>query len=153
MNRNPLNTIYKACFAIIVAGLASSCSFFRSEQPAEATKTESVTEPEPQERVSVPVEKLDRRPVKSGIEILWQIPQKAVEGFVVKYGFSSEDLKYAVKVPAAEIEKFEHPVHGFVYRYLLEDIPEDEKVYITVSAYEGALESEPSAIFVVKPLK
>ncbi len=103
----------------------------------------------------VAIEELERKQFEktADIEVLWQIPEQPVDGFVIRYGYERDQLDRIVEVPADLLEKIEDPAQGIAYRYLLHDIPTEKRVYLTVSAYKDKLESEPSAVFVVEPDK
>ncbi len=87
------------------------------------------------------------------VEIVWEIPKDSVDGFVIRYGFSRTDLRYSERVQSAELDRMEDPKFGFVYRYVLKNMPPEKTVFVTLAAFTGALESEPSSVFEVVPVK
>ena len=107
----------------------------------------------PQERVSVPVEKLPsaRERETSSIELMWQIPKDPVTGYRINYGYSRTMLDKTKEVNASSIEKFKDSVHGDVYRLFIEDVPADRSTFVSITAIEGGKESAPSAPVEVRP--
>lgn len=87
------------------------------------------------------------------VEVIWAIPKDPVEGFVVRYGYSKGELKFEDKVASAALDRYDDPKHGFVYRYVLRNVPTDRSVYVTLSAYNGKDLSAPSPVFEVAPSK
>ena len=143
-----------AFISLLLAAGLNGCGWFGSTAaPAPQAEAETPTAGAPLPGTPLAVEKL-QRPQKSAptdVEILWEIPQQPVDGFVIRYGFSRSGLDKTVKVKAMDIEKIDDPVHGPVIRYLLKDIPSDKRIYITVSAYSGDKESDASGMFEVAP--
>jgi hypothetical protein len=87
----------------------------------------------------------------SQIEIIWEIPKEPVDGFVIHYGFSKDHLEKVVRLKAGEIEKYEDPKFGFVYRYKLKDIPKNKSVFVALATFQGGVTSELSEVFPVTP--
>jgi len=83
----------------------------------------------------------------SDIEVLWQIPTQPVEGFIINYGFDKTALDQHVKIATQDLEKFEDPKYGFVFRYVLGDIPLSKTIYVSIAAYNGSKVSRPSEVF------
>jgi len=114
----------------------------------------AASEQSAEKHTTVAIEKLERprRPAVSDVEILWEIPNKPVDGFVIRHGYSRDNLENSARIAAGDVEKVEDPVHGTVYHYLLKNLPPDKKVYITVSAFVGSAESAPSTTLEVEPV-
>ena len=137
----------------------SACSLLSGNTPP---TPEAVTT-KPSETTSVPTNAATPKTAKvtieslaekksstlSDIEILWQIPVQPVEGFVINYGYDKAILDLNVKIATKDLEKFEDPKHGFVYRYVLGDVPLSKTVYVSIAAYNGTKVSLPSEIFPV----
>lgn len=85
----------------------------------------------------------------SDIEVLWQIPTQPVDGFVIQYGYEKNTLDQQVKIATKDLEKFEDSKFGFVFRYVLGDLPLSKTVFVTISAYTGEKVSHPSEVFTV----
>jgi hypothetical protein len=83
------------------------------------------------------------------LEMKWPIPETPVDGYVLRYGFSADNLEFQVKLKTEELEKFEDPVHGFAYHYLLREVANDKPLFITIAAYRGAEESAQSRVYTV----
>jgi len=147
--------IFLCCAAML---LLSACGLFGDKQPvavedegSEAKQTAAKQEPRPERRktTTVDVEKLQSadEAARSEIEIMWGIPSDPVEGFVIRYGYEEERLEFSETIQAAQVEKLEDPVHGFVYRHHLKNIPSDKEIFLTISAFKQNEESPPSRVF------
>lgn len=87
----------------------------------------------------------------SRVEVIWAIPQEPVDGYVVRYGYTRDDLKFEEKIPAEKLDRYEDPQYGFVYRHVLKDVPPNSTVFVSLSAYTGRNTSPPSTVFEVGP--
>ncbi|MCB0328584.1 MAG: hypothetical protein KDD70_02940 [Bdellovibrionales bacterium] len=67
------------------------------------------------------------------VEVLWKIPEEPVEGFVLKYGFDRQSLSEEIALGLNQIEKYDDPEFGFVYRYVLKNIPPSQKVFVRLA--------------------
>jgi len=85
------------------------------------------------------------------VEILWQIPSIAVDGFVIEYRTDRQLQPTKVKVTAAELQKLEDAQLGYVYRYVLPKVPEKSLVTVRLASYIGETVSATSEPFVVEP--
>ena len=83
----------------------------------------------------------------NAVELLWQIPTQPVDGFVIKLGYSHDHLDKELRVTTSALERFEDPKHGYVYRYVLHDIPRTHPLYVTMAAFRGDVVSAASEIF------
>ena len=88
----------------------------------------------------------------NAVELLWQIPTQPVDGFVIKLGYSRDHLDKELRVTTSALERFEDPKHGYVYRYVLSDIPRTHPLYVTIAARRGDAVSAPSEIFELQAL-
>ena len=156
-------------FLLLVSALLplSSCSFverntiglFRNEDSQNGFSSPAVAavKPDP-ETVAVevrPAVKHIEPPAapNTRVEIVWEIPKDPVDGFVIRYGFNKADLRFSEKVPSGELDRLEDPKFGFVYRFVLKNMPPERTVFVTLAAYSGREESEPSPVFEVNPIK
>ena len=136
--------------------LMTSCAYIKdSLSPAAESSTASEQTQELPARGTaskVAIEDLSERQAKtlSDVEVIWQIPEKPVEGYVIKYGFNKYNLDREIKLLTTELEKFEDRRHGFVYRHVLGGIPLNQTVYVSVAAFEGEVVSRSSKIFEVR---
>lgn len=138
--------------------LLSSCAFIESNQetlwgsaPKTGQEPGTAQTGSPASTSKVAVEDLaaQKGGTLSDIEILWQIPEKEVEGFVLRYGFSRDSLDREAKVSSGELEKFEDPKFGFVYRYILTSVPLNRNLFVSISAFNQGKTSRPSQIIEV----
>ena len=142
--------------SLVAAGCLSGCTLFsgtpapEAEQSAEAAAA-AAAEGNPPAVSSGTIDRGATAFSLSDVEVLWEIPQKSVDGFVVRYGYNREALDGQVKLAAGEVEKLDDPVHGLVYHYVLRNVPPDKKVFVTVSAFQGQRESQPSVLLEVEP--
>lgn len=88
---------------------------------------------------------------RSSIEILWELPAEPIDGFTVRYGESHEALTTERRLAVSEVEKVEDPVRGKLYRYVIPDIPNSQRLFVSISAFKGETESTPSRVFEVAP--
>ena len=89
-------------------------------------------------------------PRANDVEIIWEIPKKAVEGFVIHYGTNGKQLSEELQVLSAELEKFDHPEFGPVYRYYLRNQAPNASLFVSISAFDENGVSDPSAVMEVK---
>ena len=135
-----------AVLALGACNLTTPRNVSRRELRREAATKEKSLAP-------VPVEALD---VQNGVaatdvEILWIPPTDPVDGFVVRYGYSKDDLNETVKIPLAEAEIINDPKHGNVMHYIIRDVAADKKLYITLSIFIGDTVFLPDEMFVANP--
>lgn len=141
-----------AAIAVLLFLLAcgSSRNQIEPEEPQESTEeVEQQDQSAPPKTSKVDIEKLEAGPPVTDIEIVWAIPEKPVEGFILRYGYSREKLDQSVKLMSKDTEKFEDPAHGFAYRYHLRKIQADKSLYVSIAAFDGAQQSAPTDVFEV----
>jgi hypothetical protein len=90
-------------------------------------------------------------PIKSdvkrhGLQVTWQVPSEAVDGFIVRFGERPDSLKQEKRVPIDSLKQDDDPEFGPVYRYTIADIPADSSLYVSVAAYKGDRLSEFSQV-------
>ena len=88
--------------------------------------------------------------MQSGVEIVWETPKEAVDGFVIHYGYSSDKLESEVKVPVADLEKKEDPEHGSVFRYVLGNLDPERDVFVSLASIRQETVSPFSQVFEIK---
>ncbi len=143
----------------------SSCSLFTggsSESPEDASdmNQEAMTgeDLEAPSLSKVPIEELPQSDGSSSndtsldkVEILWKIPEEAADGFIMHYGFAADALTYRLRLQTSEIEQYQDPQFGPVFRYIIADLPPEKTVYISLQTIRGDVVSEPSEVFEVAP--
>lgn len=153
-----LNFGIRLFFSSLLLYPLTSCSLFQGgftdsadqvgeKSPQDTHKTE--TQPPTTSRVGIEDLKKKKESTLSDIEIVWQIPREIVEGFIIRFGYDKNDLNQQVRIEAKDLEKFEDPQHGFVYRYVIGDIPLGQVVYLSIAAFTGEKISKPTDIFEV----
>ena len=139
--------------------LLPGCSYFGSK-PDQAIQDEAAVRKlalkkhkSKPKTAMVGVEELEtpRKGAKSSVEMTWEIPEIAVEGYIIRYGYAETDLSSQITVKVSELEKYEDPVHGFTYRYHLDQIDRDKPLFLTISAFSTGEESPPSRVYTVAP--
>ncbi|MBX7143760.1 MAG: hypothetical protein K1X79_04865 [Oligoflexia bacterium] len=128
--------------------------------PATAPEPEtSVVKPEPSQDTTPTTETLAQTPPSTAtrsaiqatqVELLWEIPKDAVDGYIIRYGLDREKLDHVKRVPASALERFEDSKLGFVYRYVLSDVPEKSSVFVSLSAFVGEHVSTQSQVLELK---
>lgn len=79
---------------------------------------------------------------EAGIEVTWEVPSEPVDGFVIRYGEDSTNLSKEATIFRSELREERDSQYGPVYRYILRDIPESGRVYVSVAAFKGDVISD-----------
>lgn len=72
-----------------------------------------------------------------GIQLTWEVPGEAVDGFVIRYGESRSSLPKEIKIAASQLHEESDPEYGPVYRYVLKDITSGSPMFFSIAAYKG----------------
>lgn len=138
------STILISTFSILLATAPlGGCGWLRWSSTTSAKKAEPVVKRPGRLSVS-------QARSTSDIEVLWEIPSAPVEGFIISYGFGEEEeMTHRVKVRASELNRYEDQRYGFVYRFVLRDIPVDRSLKVVISSFIGDKVSEASKTIVV----
>ncbi|MBX7138222.1 MAG: hypothetical protein K1X83_09575 [Oligoflexia bacterium] len=95
---------------------------------------------------AIQVEKVEQQKDRSDVEILWAVPDEALEQYVIRYGYTREKLDFELRLRTAQIEKVNDPKHGEVYRYILENIPKDRELFVSLGGEKNGVLSAPSEV-------
>jgi len=137
------STILISTFSILlVTAPISGCGWLRWSSASSTKRAETVVKRPG--RVTPPVQK-----ATSDVEVLWEIPTAPVDGFIISYGYGEEEISHRVKVKATELNRYEDHRYGFVYRFILRDIPTDRSLKVVISSFSGDKVSEASKVIVV----
>lgn len=118
---------------------ASGCSLFQSSpQNVESAKIL-------EEKALVEAQHAPEAP-KQGIEVLWETPSEPVDGFIIRYGSSPNSLTKEVTLSATDIKEVNDPEYGPVYRYLIRDVENAKKLYVSIAAVKGQVVSDFSEV-------
>ena len=110
------------------------------------------TEKQPTPPREVPISAYQRPGLGSEkIELTWKIPSEEVDGFVIHYGFDRQKLGSEIQVKVEDLEQYDHPQYGPVYRYYLENLPKTKTAYVAISALKDSYVSNPSEVFEISP--
>ena len=133
----------------------------QTQAPAQAKKTTStfqssthrtdVMAGETKPTTTIEVEKLhpEKKQKKSLVEIIWAIPKEPVDAYVIKYGYSKESLDHQTTLNVKDIEKYEDKHHGYVYRYFVQDVPDKDKIFVSMASVKGNNTSAFTEVFEV----
>jgi hypothetical protein len=86
-----------------------------------------------------------------GIEIVWQASNEPVKKYHIYYGTDINSLEFHVEVPFVALDRFEHPVYGPSYSYVLTGVPSNKEIFVSLSAENHFGESTRSAPIKVEP--
>ena len=134
----------------IVCGLIcslSACSLFSSE-PVARRKDASAAGP----AARVPVQQLDSEKADN-LEIVWQASDEGVKTFVIRYGMNPETLTEEIRVDAAQVERYEDPEYGPVFRHVLKNLPTGRSIFVSIASINEFGTSVPSSVFEVQAEK
>ena len=87
---------------------------------------------------------------QSDVEIVWQVPEESVDGFVLYYGYEEAALDSEVSVSVDQIEQLDDPDYGKLYRYVLEGVVPDKTVYVAIASVQGDTTSERSEVIAIE---
>lgn len=109
---------------------ASGCSLFTSSPTG--VDSQKILE----ERALVEAQTAPEAP-KQGIEVTWEMPSEPVDGFIIRYGSSPNSLSKEVTISARDIKEERDPEFGPVYRYLIRDVENAQKLFVSIAAVKG----------------
>ena len=144
------------CIRLFVIGLvllSSGCTNFWITESDNSVQNSDQRRGEPfQSSANAAAREQQRTPppapaVTPDVLVIWAIPTSAVDRYTIRYGFTRESLSESVTVTTDALEKYQDPVHGFVYKYVLKGVPEDRSVFVSLTAHTGSESSPPSATF------
>ena len=119
--------------------LVSGCSLFHSSAPnSDSTRIL-------EEKALVEAQHAPEAP-KQGIEVLWETPSEPVDGFIIRYGSSPNSLTKEVTLSATDVKEVNDPEYGPVYRYLIRDVENVKKLYVSIAAVKGQVVSDFSDV-------
>jgi hypothetical protein len=91
------------------------------------------------------------RALYDDIEVIWEIPKTQVDGFIIEYGRPNSTSHKRERVQTAQLERFDHPRFGYVYRHTLRGVPSTSEVEVFIRAYRDETISESSQAIIVPP--
>jgi hypothetical protein len=117
----------------------SGCSLFQPSSPtSDSTKVL-------EEKALVEAQHAPEAP-KQGIEVTWETPSERVDGFIIRYGASPNALTKEVTISATDIREVNDPQYGPVYRYLIRDVENAKKLFVSIAAVKGQAVSNFSEV-------
>ncbi len=143
---------------LIFVTLLSGCSFIL-EEPAKGKKELIATGGTASTTSSVKIEEFSEKsttPTPSEIDfiqIMWRVPEDQVDSYRIKYGPEDKKDRNELRLDQRDLKVVIHPEFGKVYQALIPMNHSEERIFVSVSAIAGGVESEPSAVQEVQPLK
>jgi len=152
---------------VIAAATASSCGFIERntigifgaqsepEQAASSADQAPLAAPIENIKTSVNIEKLEPQKITDAgsVELVWSASDHGVDSFLINYGSSRDKLNQQLKLTNSDIEIYQDPSEGKVYRYVMKDIPKDKRMFVSVTAVRGETHSQPSEVMEVSAEK
>lgn len=149
--RKIFTSIARLCIPLPVISLCaitlslSGCSLFESGSPN--NEQQAV-----QERALIEAHVAPEAP-KQGIEITWEVPSEGVDGFIIRYGSSPSSLSKEVTISATDIREERDSEFGPVYRYLIRDVENADRLFVSIAAVKGQNISNFSEVIEAQPDK
>lgn len=132
---------------IITLSLASSgCSAISSLFKPEPAK-------DPKKSSSHPASVKSEVSAADGIELVWKTPSEAVDGFIIRYGYSKDALNRTARLPISSLTSSQDIEFGSVYRYVIKPVEAGKIVYVSLASFKGENISEFSEVYEEGPLK
>lgn len=119
--------------------LASGCSLFQSS-PRTSDSSKLI-----EEKALIEAQSAPEAP-KQGIEVTWETPSEPVDGFIIRYGSSPTSLTKEVTLSATDIREVNDPEYGPVFRYLIRDVENSNKLFVSIAAVKGQSVSDFSEV-------
>lgn len=107
----------------LAALLFSGCSLFKTEAPVSAPAAAPV--------VATPA------PIRHAIWVKWQVPSEAVDGFIIRYGGAPDALTKEVTLSTIDLAEENDAKYGPIYRYLIKDVENFDRVFVAIAAIKG----------------
>lgn len=151
--KRPLTHLMVATLLTVQTGCSLTGSIGLSDKQLPQESHDSTESPpgEQSELSLVPLRRGEKgyRQRYSSVEIAWLIPREPVDGFIIKYDLEEEGASHQVTVPISQLQREEDSAQGPIYRYLLDEIPQDREIRFTISSYRGSMVSAPSPLQIV----
>lgn len=129
------------CLFLLLALPFSGCSsvFWGDNSP----ETKKALPAEAQVKVQQPPSQ------KTNVELSWLVPETAVDGFVVFYGYAADMLEFQERVAIEDLKKIQDTQYGLIYRYILENVEPQRKLYVAIASFRGEKVSPQSTLIEV----
>lgn len=118
-----------------------------SRTPADESSSESTTTTVPVEQ-GIPGKK--GRAETNSVEIMWVVPAEPLDGYLIRYGFERDNLSYQLRVRWGDLTIQDTPSHGKVFVHLIESVPGNKTVYMTLSGIKDGELSSPTDVIEVQ---
>jgi hypothetical protein len=133
--------------ALIPVALLTQCTTQRPQRE-ETVEQQEQTTPQPVASPAATTQQPSAvRKKLTSAALVWK-GEPGVEGFIIKYGTSRENLSSTVKVLSKQALVSSNE-EGNTYRYLIKNISPTEPLFVALIAFTGSLESPLSAIIEV----
>lgn len=107
----------------------SGCSLFSDSETPSSAETNS--------KASSSDSKTADSKKNQGIQLTWEVPGEAVDGFVIRYGDNKNSLPREIKLTTSQLQEESDPEYGPVYRYVLKDVVSAGPMFFSIAAYKG----------------
>ncbi|MDC0358005.1 hypothetical protein OAO01_04245 [Oligoflexia bacterium] len=170
MQNNTVRPSSKLLISFLFCLVLASCSFvkrntvglFLDDGPVQTTESTDASEPfkssPPQSGLNPKTTKVDIEKFEpnteseaSTVEIIWEIPKEPTDGFIIHYGYTKNNLEFQTRLDAEQLEKYEDPKFGFVYRHLMQEMSTEQALFFAMAAIRNDTVSELSEVFEIKP--
>jgi hypothetical protein len=132
--------------ALLASAGLGGCSYFSPDTtPSEVHDSSGVSDaalPPEDGAASDGLAPSPSQPPQGPVELIWAIPEQPVDGYLISYGGSAENLDQEAFVESAQLQIVEHPSFGKVYRHLITQVPATGALFVSISAYRGNRLSE-----------
>jgi hypothetical protein len=144
--------------AILLTLTLCSCSLFKSEfepftsvAPNQAPTDTSVQEPKILSEVQVQALPERNASKNDSITIKWLVPDQALDGYVIRYGFSATSLDYEERIRWSQLAIDADSDKRKIFVHTLRGLPVERTVFLSIAALREDQLSAPTAIFSVQP--
>lgn len=88
---------------------------------------------------------------KTAVEVIWKAPEESVLRYHLHWGLTRGQLDRKRRIPMSAIEQTNDPKHGLIYKYILRNVPQGKRIFISLIAENKFGISETGQVFEVVP--
>jgi hypothetical protein len=132
----------KAIFFLVC--FATSCSFL-SDKPKPrgvSLKKNELTKVNTKNNV----------PDFDSVRISWKVPNKGIDGYVIKYGYKPDMLSEKVVIQKEQLILEKTKENGAVYSYFLSNVNPKKNLYFKLHAFTGKVNSPNTVVYATMPV-
>lgn len=126
----------------------SACSLLTDADPTQSPDSLSETPQAPPALIERTTHSFERpRAIRQpAVEIVWKGPAGKVDRYVINYGYEESALGNKIDLQVQNLEQYEDPEYGQVFRYYLTETDPNKDLYFNIQAVTDDILSEPSRI-------